>query len=141
MKYLLLLILTGCAGTDLKPDEFHVTYGQGTSDGSVGARESDTFNEFGSVGWTWHIGDVEQREHEDAYMEALYRAPEAAPSPRVQVEPVAAVEPESKPEPTKESGAPWWAVYVPAGSTLLLTVVGYLNKRGKVTWVSPKEHA
>jgi hypothetical protein len=64
MKYLLpllLLLLAGCKGTDSKPDEFHVFLGHG--DGSIDRGKGyDYSGDSVTVGWTWHLGDKQDRE-------------------------------------------------------------------------------
>lgn len=144
MKYaILLLLLAGCAGTDAKPDEFNVTFGAGDTDssGKLGKRPTsgDSESQWATVGWTWYIGDVEHREHEAAYLEALKLPP---PAPVV-VAPVVVRE-EPKPEPVPEPApepktAPAWLSVVLGIATVAATVIGILNRMGKVNWLEHKE--
>lgn len=153
MKLLLLILLAcSCAGTDLKPDEFRVDFGKGHTDMDSATTTTpgwwdpsrsfetsgDSSSQWFSFGWTWKLGDVAQREHEDAYLARLYEPREpSAPAPKPV--PVVVAAHESAPEPKHEEQAPWKSAlpYIPA---LALAVIGALNRMGKVDWLAHKEH-
>lgn len=134
MKYLLLLLLVGCRATDLEPDAFNVTFGAGDTDtsGRTGWRstEADSDSQWMEIGWTWKLGDVADRQQEAEYMKYLYAAPIPVDPPKVETVP----EPPHE-EPSKQG--PWYLLLLP---TVGAIIVGVLNKRGKVDWLTPKAH-
>lgn len=129
MKYLWLLLLAGCANTDLAPDEFAFTVGSGDTDtaGHTGYRSttSDSDSQWLTLGWTWYIG-------KDA------PPPEPSYAPLYVEPPKAVVVPPTEPEHPKQDG-PWFVVLLPYLPALAIGTVAVLNRMGKVDWVSHKE--
>lgn len=145
MRLLLpLLLLSGCK---IAPDyvEFHAL--RGDTEGMTGAREMDSETDtFGvTLGYVFSKPALQERDRE--FLRSLYESPRPAleaPKPDPAPAPAAPPAPSTHepaavpPEDPKKAGAPWWAVLAPTATTLALGILGYLNKSGRVDWVSPK---
>ena len=139
MKYLFLLLLCACKGTDIQPDSVGVTYGHGESTFDNTARTGMDSN-YGEVTLTWKIGDVAERAEraatEERYLQeiralpqmptvvvqqaALSPLPDEPPAALASTSPCEAVEhPTKKPNPLE-----WW----PLLPGFALAVLGALLK-------------